>query len=220
MTPGAGASLGDGGLPLWVAVVAMGAFHGLNPAMGWLFAVARGFQEGRRSAVLRSLVPLALGHEVSLAVVLVPALVGVSFVSEDRLRLASAVALVAFGAYRLRRPSHPRFVGFRISERQLAVWSFLMSSAHGAGLMLLPTVFGLVPHADSFADPADAFSAVTVLGVVALSVHALATVTAMGGVALIVYQRLGVEFLRRAWVNLDRVWAIALVGVGGANLFT
>jgi hypothetical protein len=165
-------------------------------------------------------VPLAVGHEVSLAVVLVPTLVGVSFVSEERLRLVSAFALVCFGAYRLRRPGHPRFVGFRISDRELAAWSFLMSSAHGAGLMLLPPVIRLAPHAHAFAEPADAVSAVTMLGVVALSVHALATVSAMGGIALVVYQRLGVDFLRRAWVNLDRVWAIALVGVGGATLFT
>src|SRR5919108_345542 len=122
----------------WVTLLLLGAFHGLNPGMGWLFAVALGLQEKRRQAVWRALLPLALGHAVSIgAVVLVVGLLQV-VLPEFLLHLLCAVLLFGFGLYRLLRSRHPRWVGMRVSFWDLTVWSFLMASAHGAGLMLVP----------------------------------------------------------------------------------
>src|SRR5919206_1235287 len=125
----------------WLTVAALGAYHGVNPAMGWLFAVALGLQERRRAAVLRSLLPIAIGHEASVALVVGLVYVAQIVAAADVLRAVGAVALVAFGIYKLLKPrSHPRWVGMRVSLRDLVVWSFLMSSAHGAGLMLFPVL--------------------------------------------------------------------------------
>jgi hypothetical protein len=203
----------------WLALALLGAYHGVNPAMGWLFAVALGLQEGRRSAVLRALPPIALGHEASIA--LVVALVGgLQTVADPAwLRLAAAVALVGFGLFKLARPrSHPRWVGLRVSGRDLVVWSFLMSSAHGAGLMLLPLLLGLPTAGHGHDLPALGSGAL--LAAAAALAHTLAMLAAMGAVALVVYEKVGLGVLRRAWINLDAIWAGAVVTAGFATLFT
>jgi hypothetical protein len=208
----------------WLALALLGAYHGLNPAMGWLFAVALGLQEGKRSAVLQALVPIALGHEASiaLAVVLIRGVEVVAAPDLLVLRLAGAVLLVLFGAYKFLRPrSHPRWVGMRVTPPELALWSFLMSSAHGAGLMLFPVLHGL--HADAHAHdlPGLALSAGSVVqDVAAVLVHTAAMLLTMAAVALLVYDRLGVNVLRRAWINLDLLWAVAFVAVGVTTLFS
>src|SRR5690348_2465600 len=126
-----------------LTLIALGAFHGLNPAMGWLFAVALGLQEGRRAAVLRALPPIALGHAASVAAVLALLVAARGAAPAAAVRTVSALALVGFGAYKLiAGASHPRWVGMRVGARDLVAWSFLMSSAHGAGLMLLPALLG------------------------------------------------------------------------------
>src|SRR5918992_1184808 len=132
---------------VWPLVV-LGLYHGVNPAMGWLFAVALGLQERRRSAVLRALPFIAVGHEASVAVV-VALVSGLQLVAApDLLRIGGAAALIAFGAFKFLKPrSHPRWVGLRVSARELALWSFLMSTAHGAGLMLFPVLIGEPSHA-------------------------------------------------------------------------
>src|SRR3712207_3210232 len=128
----------------WLAVALLGAYHGINPAMGWLFAVALGLQERRRAAVLQALVPIALGHEGAIALVALLVSAAGTVVSSEQLRLAGAAALIGFGAFKLLKPrSHFRWVGMRVSPRELVVWSFLMSTAHGAGLMLWPVLLGL-----------------------------------------------------------------------------
>jgi hypothetical protein len=203
----------------WLALGLLGAYHGANPAMGWLFAVAIGLQEGRRAAVLRALPPIALGHEASIA--LVVALVGglQAVADPSLLRLAAAGALVLFGLYKLARPrSHPRWVGLRVTGRDLVVWSFLMSSAHGAGLMLLPLLLGL-PTAEHAHD-LPALGAGALLGAAAAVAHTLAMLGAMAAVALLVYEKVGLGVLRRAWINLDALWAGAVVTAGFATLFT
>src|ERR671933_2730367 len=127
----------------WLALALLGAYHGLNPAMGWLFAVALGLQERRRGAVLQALPPIALGHAVSiLAAVLV---VGVAqlVVPLGVLRYACAGVLILFGFYKLVRRKHPRWVGMRVGFKDLTLWSFIMASAHGAGLMLVPVLLKL-----------------------------------------------------------------------------
>lgn len=210
------------GRSTWIALAVLGAFHGINPAMGWLFAVARGLQEGRRREVLRSLIPIAVGHEASIALV-VALVAGAGFVAAPVVvRMVGAAILVGFGAYKLIRPRHPRWVGMRISEPELAVWSFLMSTAHGAGLMLFPIVAGgaLDAHeaAGGTAHIAGAFTLTS--GAAAVTVHVAGMLAVMGVVALVVYEKIGLRFLRRGWVNLDRVWAVALVGAGIFTLFT
>ncbi|HEU4647710.1 MAG TPA: hypothetical protein VFS33_01525 [Gemmatimonadales bacterium] len=201
----------------WATAAALGAFHGLNPAMGWLFAVALGLQEKRRGAVLAALVPIALGHAASVAIVAL-ALAGLGLTVPPRsLRLASAGILIAFGLFRLARPfAHPRWVGMRVGFRDLVLWSFLMASAHGAGLMLAPVFLGgmteLPPNGLTHGHahlPMDA-------GIVA--VHTAAMLLVMGAIALAVYQTLGLAILRRAWINVDLLWAGALIAVGVAML--
>ena len=205
----------------------LGAYHGVNPGMGWLFAVARGLQEQRRDAVFRSLVPIALGHAASIA--LVVALVGgaQTLAPPRPVRFAGAAALILFGGFKLLRPhSHPRWVGMRIGAGELGVWSFLMATAHGAGLMLFPVLLALpatahdpgAHHAHGMA--AGLGSASLGQDAAAVLVHTVAMVVAMGAVAWVVYEKLGVAILRRAWVNLDLIWAVAIVAAGVFTLFT
>src|SRR5947209_2960085 len=128
----------------WLVLAGLGAYHGLNPAMGWLFAVALGLQERRRWAVIRALPAIALGHEASIAAVAAILALAQLVAAAELLRPLGALGLVAFGVFKLLRPrSHPRWVGMRVSARDLVVWSFLMSSAHGAGLMLVPVLLGM-----------------------------------------------------------------------------
>jgi hypothetical protein len=226
----------------WLAVALLGAFHGINPAMGWLFAVALGLQRRSRRVLLWSLLPLAVGHEASVAaVVLVGALAGMA-VPPDRLRPVAAVALLAFGAFKLLRPrSHPRWVGMRVSTRDLVLWSFLMATAHGAGLMLLPVLLGLNAAGAAPAAPSHTHAdgqvhvhtleaapatlnglsgAALAQDAAAVAVHTGAMLLVMAAVALLVYEKLGLAVLSRAWVNLDTVWAGAVVVAGVFTLFT
>jgi hypothetical protein len=206
----------------WLALAVLGAYHGLNPGMGWLFAVVLGLQERRRSAVLRALPAIAVGHEASIAAVAALLLVAQVVSTASLLRPVGALALVLFGLFKLVRPrAHPRWVGLRVTPRDLAVWSFLMSSAHGAGLMLVPVVLGLPVESEAPDLPGLSLNAaLLVQQVAAVLVHTLAMLLVMGVVAVVVYERVGVGFLRRAWLNLDPLWAIALIAAGVATLFT
>src|SRR5437868_14536072 len=128
----------------WDVLIVLGAYHGLNPGMGWLFAVARGLQERRRSAVWQSFLPIALGHEAAIGVVIVLVAVAQFLFAPQALRIAGAVMLLAFAGYRLcRRTAHPRCFSIRIGVPGLFGWPFLRSSAHGAGLMLVPIMLRL-----------------------------------------------------------------------------
>ncbi len=216
----------DGVWP-WVTLCLLGAYHGLNPGMGWLFAVGLGLQEGSRGAVRRALVPIAVGHELSVAVVVVVLGGALAAGPAAAVRTVGAVVLVGFGALKLLRPRHPRWVGFRVDRRQLTAWSFLMSSAHGAGLMLLPVLLGLPALAGGAADaPEHELLALGAGGVslwwgaAAVVVHSTAMLAVMGVVAVIVYEKVGLGVLRRAWVNVDLVWAATLVVAGVFTLFT
>ncbi len=200
----------------WLTLALLGGYHGLNPAMGWLFAVALGMQEGRAAAVLRALPPIALGHAAAIAIVI--ALVGAAqlVVPPVALRAAGAVILLAFAVFILARHMvHPRWVGMRVGFRDLVAWSFLMSSAHGAGLMLVPVLLHL-PGAGGH--HAMAAHAVARNGAAALAVHTTAMFVVMAVLALVVYRTVGVDLLRRVWVNLDLVWAAALIVAAVATL--
>ena len=210
----------------WVLMALLGAYHGLNPAMGWLFAVALGMQEGDRRAVLRALPPIALGHEaaVALAALLV---LGLGLLTDTSvLHMGAGFALIAFGLFRFVKPrAHFRWVKARVSRGELAWWSFLMSTAHGAGLMVAPVLIGAGAASEAGAQE-HSLAAVQEHGLsvagggLALVLHVGAMLAVMGVVAVLVYDRWGVSFLRRTWINLDAVWAGAFVLAGAVTLFT
>ncbi|HVR46406.1 MAG TPA: hypothetical protein VMT95_07200 [Candidatus Binatia bacterium] len=191
-----------GGHFAWTALFLLGCYHGLNPGMGWLFAVALGLQEGRIAAVLRAIVPLALGHIASVAAIVLVAVVVAVELPRAIVHWVAAGVLLAFGAYRLIRVRHPRWVGMRVGFWGLLLWGFLMSSAHGAGLMLVPFV-AAAPSGTPYAT-----------GAAMMAVHTLGYLATMTAIALVVYAKIGVSFLRTAWLNVDVIWAIALIVTG------
>jgi hypothetical protein len=203
----------------WVLVAALGAYHGLNPAMGWLFAVALGMQERSRGAVLRALPPIALGHELAVGLVALLVL-GLGALSDPgALHLGSGVALIAFGLFRFLKPrAHPRWTTMQVGRRELAWWSFLMASAHGAGLMVAPVLLGM--EAASPDNHALAAAGSVSASGLALLLHVFAMVAVMGAVALVVYEKVGLAILRRGWVNSEPLWAGAFVLAGVLTLFT
>jgi hypothetical protein len=214
----------------WISLAVLGAFHGLNPAMGWLFAVALGLQERRLRAVTAALGPIAFGHALAIGLAAVAVSV-LGFAIPQRLLLAlGGAALLGFAAYKIvTRFRHPRWVGMRVSPRELVLWSFLMASAHGAGLMLVPVLVGLrgegvssalahAGHLGHLAHQPSAASDALLPALAAVGLHSVAMLTVAGMLAVVVYQKVGVEVLRRAWVNLDVIWAGALVISGGIAL--
>ncbi len=195
-------------------IAALGAFHGLNPAMGWLFAVALALQERSRRVLAQALVPIAAGHAAAIGIAVLAVVELQDVLSTGTVRVAGAAALVAFAVYKLWRNRHPRWVGFRIKPRELALWSFLMASAHGAGLMLLPFVIGVHVGAGDGPIPGG-----LEFGAVAVAVHTAAMIAVAAAVAVTVFEVVGVGILRRAWVNLDLLWAASLLVGAGATLF-
>ena len=214
----------------WIALAALGAYHGINPAMGWLFAVALGLQERSRKAVFNAFPPIALGHAASVALIVGVVILGRTVVPIDALKFVACVVLVGFGIYKLVRSSHPRWVGMRVGFRDLMAWSFLMASAHGAGLMLVPILLRLpgyrvqvvdlrdVPHVEYMALGAPDSVATLVSQAAAVAIHTLSMFGVMAAVAVIVFEKVGVSVLRRGWFNLDRVWAIVLIVAGVLTL--
>jgi hypothetical protein len=203
----------------WLALLLLGAFHGINPGMGWLFAVALGLQEQRWQAVLGALLPLALGHAASIGVVVLVVGLAQVVLPEVLLHYLCAAVLGAFGLYRLLRSRHPRWVGMRVNFWDLTVWSFLMASAHGAGLMLVPVLLRW-PTADyaharliQTLSPEGIARAPGLL-LAAVGVHTLSMLVVTGAIAVVVYAKLGLALLRQAWFNLDLLWAVALFVAG------
>ena len=211
------------GLWPWLAVFGLGLFHGINPAMGWLFAVALGLQEQKRAAVLRALPPIALGHALSIGIIIAAVLVARISLPHRPLKIAAAAILFGFGLYRLFRSRHPNWVGMRVGFGDLTIWSFIMASAHGAGLMLVPFFLGSpaaldAHHHDSHALAFANFSAPSLL-TVSVVVHTLGYLITTALVAIVVYEKLGVAILRHAWLNVDLVWMVALMITGAFILF-
>jgi hypothetical protein len=201
----------------WMALLFLGAFHGINPGMGWLFAVALGMQERKRSAVWRALVPLTLGHALAIGgVVLAAALLGVA-APPGSLKIPVAVMLVGMGVYRLFRHRHPTGGGMRVGMGGLTLWSFLMASAHGAGLMVLPVFLGMTTAAQGASCHATAPGNM-LTGVTATLVHGAGYLMVTALAAWVVFEKLGLGLLRKAWFNLDLLWAVALVATGALTL--
>ena len=196
-----------------VVLLGLGAFHGINPGMGWLFAVALGMQEQRRTAVWRALLPLGVGHALAVAAAVAIAIMAGVVVSLDKLRWPVAIVLISLGVLRLIRHRHFRWVGMRVGMGGLMLWSFLMASAHGAGLMVVPvfltmTMAGSVPPGDMMMTPEPAAA------IFATLLHAAGYLLVTAAVALLVFEKLGLGLLRKAWLNLDVVWAAALIATG------
>ena len=203
----------------WITLILLGVYHGVNPGMGWLFAVALGLQEKSGRAVGRALVPIAIGHAASIGITVGLFGFGLSGIPATWLRWGTAFVLVAFGTLKLVRPRHPRWVGMRVNFRDLVWWSFLMATAHGAGLMLLPVfLFGADNPAPCHGAGCHQTAGLSLTSwggyLAAVGVHTLAMLVAAAGAAFIVYYKFGVAILRQAWLDLDRVWAIALIAAG------
>lgn len=194
-------------------LLGMGAFHGINPGMGWLFAVALGMQEQRRAAVWRALLPLGAGHALAVASAVAIAVIAGVVVPIDRLRLPVAIILISLGVLRLIRHRHFRWVGMRVGMGGLLLWSFLMATAHGAGLMVVPifltmTMTGSMPPGHMMMTPEPTAA------IFASLLHALGYLLVTAAVAVLVFEKLGLGMLRKAWLNLDVIWAVALIGTG------
>jgi hypothetical protein len=215
----------DAQAALWLAVVVFGVYHGLNPAMGWPLAVANGLAARRGAAVFATFAPLAAGHLLAMAVVVLPfALLGALLQHERAIRIGAGLLVLLFGVWRVVEPRHPRYLA-RIAPARLAWWSFVMATAHGAGLMLLPVALGLCTTAASDAGGHPGHAAVdaltrssVVIAIGAIGVHTLAMLLSGLVIAWLVYRVLGLQFLRRTWLNLDRVWGASLVLSGGVGV--
>jgi hypothetical protein len=201
----------------WLALAGLGAFHGLNPAMGWLFAVALGLNRKSRGAVLMALPPIALGHAVAIAVVAgTVVLVGV-IVPERLVAVGAGCLLVGWAAYhQFRGHRHRVRVGMTAGQVGLLLWSFLMATAHGAGLMIVPALIPLCLSASPMREITLSHTAVVSLA--AVGVHTGAMLATTGLIAVVVFQWVGLGILRSAWINIDLIWTVALALTGALLL--
>jgi hypothetical protein len=210
---------GIGSSALWLMLL-LGAWHGINPGMGWLFAVALGMQEHKGSAVARSLIPIALGHALAIgSVVLAAAFLGMAL-PQETIRYFVAAVLFGLGILSLLGHYHPRWVRMRVGFRDLTFWSFLMASAHGAGLMAVPVLLHsrTVEAAGSMACHHQLAGVGPVVALLATAVHTAGYLAVTGFIAWVVYSKSGLAILRKAWFNLNLLWAAALIVTGLVTL--
>jgi len=200
----------------WALMLGFGAYHGLNPGMGWLFALALGLQQKSERAIWRSMLPITSGHAASIVVVAALVLAAGHWLSITRLRYLAAIVLLLFAVFKLFNTyRHPRWVGMRVGMKDLFLWSFLMAAAHGAGLMVAPV---LLEVGHTTAGPAAGLTAG--MGVImAVVLHTAAMLAVMLVTALVVFRKLGLAILRRRWVNFDLIWAVALFVVGATAFY-
>ncbi|WP_420326640.1 hypothetical protein [Mameliella sp.] len=208
---------------LWGAVVASGLYHGVNPGMGWPLAVSAALMDRSRRSLWRALGALALGHVLAILAILLPFGALMFLVEWQReIQIGAACVVIALGVYLLISPRHPRFLA-RVPPSRLVLWSFLAALAHGAGLMLVPIYLGIcrtVETDSGHAAAADLMAGNTGVAVLVSLAHTVAMSLAGGAFAFAVYRWLGLKALSRSWFNLDRVWALSLVLVGGISLLT
>ena len=202
----------------WIALVALGAWHGLNPGMGWLFAVSLGLQNRSRAAIFQAVCAIAIGHALSVfAIISLAFLVG-RYISATWFGLAAGLSLAGLGSWRLLRGRHPRWVGMRVNFRELTWWSCLMASAHGAGLMLLPVFVNGGGAWCAVSSSSSLMSAVQFQGfynsIPGVCLHSLSQFVVAGIVAWLVYDIVGLAILRKSWFNADLVWSCSLILAG------
>ena len=216
-----------------LTMAAFGAYHGLNPGMGWLFALSLGLQRQNARAIWTSLLPITAGHALSLLAVAGVVMAGARFISTQALEILTALVLLGFGVYKIfNYYRHPRWVGMQVGMRDLTWWSFLMATAHGAGLMVAPLLLSMSgpaadvhmghthtamagEHAAHQAALGAGLSPEVMLGIL---VHTLAMLAVMALVAWFVYKKFGLRILRSHWINFDLIWAGALLFVGTVAL--
>ena len=201
----------------WATLFLLGAYHGMNPAMGWLFAVALGLQKQSGRAVWKSLLPIATGHMLAIGLVIFVAVLAGAVLPVSVIKICVVVVLIGFGVYRIVGKSHPRWGGMQVGFRDLTIWSFLMASAHGAGFMLLPVLLCMAAMGGGHE-----MHAIGAPGIgaefFAIAVHTLGYLVLTGTIAWVVYKWVGLSLLRKAWLNLDLVWAVALIATAGVTL--
>ena len=206
---------------LWLAIVASGLYHGVNPGMGWPLAVSAGLMEKNARALVWALWPLTAGHLLAMFVVILPfALLATLVAWQYHIQIGASLLVIGFGLFRLVNRRHPRGLA-RIPPTQLGLWSFAVAIAHGAGLMLVPIYLGLCRAADLDTGHAAAGALIHAnlgMAILVSVVHAVAMVTAGGCLAWLVYRYLGLKFVSRSWFNLDATWAFSLVLVGALSL--
>jgi hypothetical protein len=201
----------------WLGLVGLGAFHGLNPAMGWLFAVALGLHQRSRTVVLASLLPIAAGHALAVAAVALAVMILGTVIDQRAIRVAGGIVLIAWALYHtFYGARHRARFGMRVGMAGLAAWSFLMATAHGAGLMLVPFLLPMAPTSAAAGHHAGnhAVGGSLLLSLIAIGTHTLAMLVVTGAIAVLVYDWVGVAFLRRGWINLDPLWTVALIAAG------
>jgi hypothetical protein len=206
---------------LWLAVVASGLYHGINPGMGWPLAVSAGLMERSLRALVLSLWPLTVGHLLAMLVVILPFALLIALVEwQQQIQIGASLLLIGFGVFRFLNRRHARAIA-RIRPTQLGLWSFAVAIAHGGGLMLVPIYLGLCRSADlgKGQEAAGALmNANLSMAVLVSVVHSAAMIAAGGFLAFLVYRYLGLKFLSRSWFNLDATWAFSLVLVGALSL--
>jgi hypothetical protein len=206
---------------LWLAVVASGLYHGVNPGMGWPLAVSAGLMDRSSRALVAAFCPLTIGHLLAMLLMILPFSLLVALVAWQRqIQIAACLLVVGFGIFRLVNPRHPRVLA-RIRPTQLGLWSFAVAIAHGAGLMLVPIYLGLCRVSDLGHEHEAARTLINAnlgMAVLVAAVHSLAMITAGGFLAWLVYRYLGLKFVSRSWFNLDAIWAVSLIVVGALSL--
>jgi hypothetical protein len=206
---------------LWLAVVASGLYHGANPGMGWPLAVSAGLMERSSRALVAALWPLTIGHLLAILVVILPFSLLVAIVQwQQQIQISASILVIGFGIFRVVNRRHPRVLA-RIRPTQLAIWSFAVAIAHGAGLMLVPIYLGLCRTADLNRghDAAGALiNANLGMAILVSVVHSVAMLAIGGLLAWLVYRCLGLKFVSRSWFNLDKTWAFSLILVGALSL--
>jgi hypothetical protein len=212
-------------------MAAFGAYHGLNPGMGWLFALSLGLQRQSDRAIWSSLFPIAAGHALSLVVVAMAVIASAQYLPASFLKLATALLLIGFGLYKVfNYYRHPRWVGMKVGMGDLTLWSFLMATAHGAGLMIAPLVLSMTApasemHMDHTAMAGEHAAHLTLMGsglnsevALGILIHTLAMLVVMALIAWVVYKKFGLRILRSHWINFELIWAGALIIVGAIAL--
>jgi hypothetical protein len=205
----------------WLALILLGAWHGLNPGMGWLFSVALGLQRRSRRAVFVALLPIALGHALAIGLVVLLVYAVGAVIPYRWLQIGSAAALFVIAIWKLWRSRHPTWVGMRVNFWDLTTWSWLMASAHGAGLMVVPVLLGgrsvfcgaAPPSTNSllFIHP--------LIATAAVGVHTISHLIMGGLLAWLVYDFVGLAVLRRSWINLDLIWCFSLLMAATVLIF-
>ena len=203
----------------WLTIAGLGAFHGLNPAMGWLFAVALGLHRKSRTIIFQALPSIAFGHALSVSIIVSAVVMAGFMISEHAVLIASGLLLIGWAIYhQIYGHRHRVRVGMKTGLAGLTVWSFLMATAHGAGLMLLPVLIPLCLSSSTIKDVTPDASFATMM--TAVGIHTAAMLAVTGAVAILVYEWIGVAILRCAWINLDLIWVLALAVTGAVLLIS